>query len=150
MAVTTPKQMDQIRTMVNQGLSAAQMAPVLGLEIGEVVSVSQGGEAIRPGDPVETLATLTAEPVTTFNWSAAAPIEAPQGRVTPPTLPATATTFTNKADRDAIVTVTGGAVTVIAVAGVTTGRTSGAVVVPSGATIAITYTTAPTWSWVLI
>lgn len=42
------------------------------------------------------------------------------------------------------VTVTGGAVTVIAVNGTTTGLTSGVVFVPAGGTLTITYTSAPT------
>lgn len=42
-----------------------------------------------------------------------------------------------------VVTVTGGAVTVIAVNGTTTGLTSGAVYVPAGGTLTITYTVAP-------
>jgi hypothetical protein len=43
-----------------------------------------------------------------------------------------------------IVNVAGGTVTVIAVNGVTTGLTSGAVFVPAGGTITLTYTVAPT------
>jgi hypothetical protein len=46
------------------------------------------------------------------------------------------------------VVVTGGTVTVISVGGVSTGLTSGTVVVPAGSTIAITYSVVPTsWVW---
>ena len=71
------------------------------------------------------------------------------GYITPPAVPATTVTYTNAFDSDAAVTVSGGTVTVIAVDGHATGITSGTVIVPVGKTIAITYSVAPSWNWVL-
>lgn len=66
-----------------------------------------------------------------------------------PTVPLTTVPFTNNFGVDATVTITGGAVTVIAIGGTATGLTSGTVRVPSGQTIAITYTMVPSWVWFL-
>ena len=62
-------------------------------------------------------------------------------------VPASTTAQTNVYGVPMIVTVTGGTVTVIAVNGVTTGLTSGSFLVPSGGTITLTYSVAPTWTW---
>lgn len=49
-----------------------------------------------------------------------------------------------------MVNVSGGTVTAIAVDGtVLTGVTSGVIMVPSGKTITLTYSSAPSWQWVL-
>lgn len=66
-----------------------------------------------------------------------------------PSVPSSTTAILNPFWRDASVVITGGAVQSIVVDGHTTGLTSGSVFLPSGKTIAITYTTAPTWSWYL-
>jgi len=71
------------------------------------------------------------------------------GVATAPGIPATTVAFQNPFWRDATVTVTGGAVTVIAVSGTALGITSGSFLVPSGKTVTLTYTVAPTWKWVL-
>ena len=68
-------------------------------------------------------------------------------QATAPSVPATTVAQTNPYGVAMIVTVTGGTVTVIAVNGVTTGLTSGAFMVPSGGTITLTYSIAPTWTW---
>ena len=74
----------------------------------------------------------------------------PLGKVaSPPAVPSSTTGFVNQFWRDAVVTVTGGTVSVIALDGVTTGLTSGPVFVRSGGTITLTYSVAPTWNWVL-
>jgi hypothetical protein len=65
----------------------------------------------------------------------------------PPAVPASTTAYTNQFWRDAIVTVTGGTVTAIALDGQATGQTSGTVFVRNGGTITLTYSVAPTWSW---
>ncbi|HUC21032.1 MAG TPA: hypothetical protein VMR98_06110, partial [Candidatus Polarisedimenticolaceae bacterium] len=52
--------------------------------------------------------------------------------------------------RDAAVVITAGTVSVIAVDGAVTGLTSGTVIVPSGKTITLTYSAAPTWTWTLL
>lgn len=69
------------------------------------------------------------------------------GAQTAPSVPATTVALQNPFWRDSAVTITGGTVTVIAVAGQTLGVTSGTVFVPSGKTITLTYSVAPTWKW---
>lgn len=78
----------------------------------------------------------------------------PVGSVTPPAVPATTVTATNNFGTSASVYVVGSTVTVIKVAGVTTGltgTTTGTLVrVPSGSTVALTYASGtPTWTWFL-
>lgn len=147
---SSKQQIDNGRSLVSQSQTLVQVAAAMGVEQGEALSYTQGGHNIVAGDVVETVASLNAGAVETVDWSKAQGFAAPRGHVTPPTLPASAATFTNKSNRDALVTVTGGTVTVIAVAGTATGRTSGTVPVSSGQTIAVTYSAAPTWSWVLL
>jgi hypothetical protein len=67
----------------------------------------------------------------------------------PPAVPASGTAQQNTAWRDAIVYVSGGTVSAIAVDGTTLGVTSGPVRVPSGHSITLTYSAAPTWKWML-
>lgn len=71
----------------------------------------------------------------------------PYGLIGPPTVPATTVALTNPYPFDCEVNVNGGTVTVIAIAGGTTGKTSGTFRVCAGKTIAITYSVAPTWTW---
>lgn len=73
----------------------------------------------------------------------------PRGHQAPPAVPASGTASV-PVWRHAAVTVTGGTVTAIAVDGTATGLTSGTVIVPSGKTITLTYTVAPSWNWVLL
>lgn len=72
------------------------------------------------------------------------------GIATPPAVPASTVGLKNPFWRDAAVNVIGGTVTVIAVDGTTTGVTAGTVFVPSGHTITLTYSVAPTWVWTLL
>lgn len=75
----------------------------------------------------------------------------PRGAQTPPAIPATTVALRNPFWRHAAVTIAGGTVTAITVNGVATGATSGTVIVPSGHSIAITYSVVPTsWTWVLM
>lgn len=67
--------------------------------------------------------------------------------VTTPAVPASTVTATNNTGSDITAYVTGGTVTAISVGGTATGLTSGAIYVPSGSTIAITYSVVPTWKW---
>jgi hypothetical protein len=76
-------------------------------------------------------------------------LQAGIGHVTAPGLPATTVTLVNPFWRDAAVTITGGTVTAIAVDGTASGLTSGTVIVPSGKSITLTYSVAPTWTWVI-
>ncbi len=73
-----------------------------------------------------------------------------RGAVTAPSVPATTVALRNPFYRDALVFVTGGTVTVIALDGVATGLTSGMLVVPSGLSVTLTYSSAPTWTWTLM
>jgi hypothetical protein len=67
--------------------------------------------------------------------------------VATPAVPASTVTATNPNPFPVFVAVTGGTVTVISVGGSATGLTSGTVIVPAGATVAVTYSAAPTWAW---
>lgn len=72
------------------------------------------------------------------------------GPVTPPAIPASGTALRNPFWRDATVTINTGTVTAIAVGGVAQGITAGSVTVPTGKTITLTYSVAPTsWAWTL-
>jgi len=77
-------------------------------------------------------------------------IDVAAGPVTAPAVPATTVAHTNAFWRNCAVAVAGGTVTAIAVGGVATGLTSGMVIVPSGKTITLTYSSAPTWTWTLL
>lgn len=71
------------------------------------------------------------------------------GAKTPPGVPATTVALVNPFWRDAAVTITGGAVTVVKVDATTTNLVPPCTVyVPTGKSIALTYTSAPTWVWV--
>lgn len=84
-------------------------------------------------------------------------VTAGAGLVLPPAIPATAPAVPastvpqyNNTGSAVVVTVSGGTVTVIAVSGVTTGLTTGAIYVPAGGTITLTYSVAPTWTWAAV
>ena len=64
-----------------------------------------------------------------------------------PAVPASGTAIANGYGVPVVVTVTGGTVTAISIGGNATPQTSGAVVVPAGQTISLTYSAAPTWTW---
>jgi len=65
-----------------------------------------------------------------------------------PAIPASTVAATNDSNHVMWVEVTGGTVTVVAVDGTTTGRTSGAFFLRPGSSIAITYSVVPTsWKW---
>lgn len=71
----------------------------------------------------------------------------PVGKQTAPAVPATTVALTNPFNVDCDVWVTGGTVTAIAINGQATGQTTGYIPVPAGATITLTYSAAPTWTW---
>ncbi len=73
------------------------------------------------------------------------------GSVTAPSIPSSTTSFKNPWWRDAAVTITGGTVTNITVDGKTQFTAGPATVyVPSGRSITLTYSVAPTWQWTLL
>jgi hypothetical protein len=67
--------------------------------------------------------------------------------ISQPAVPASTTVYTNAFGVDAMVHVTGGTVSAIAIGATATGLTSGSFRVPAGQTIKLTYTVAPTWKW---
>jgi hypothetical protein len=72
------------------------------------------------------------------------------GRVyTTPDVPGSTVALRNPFWRNATVAVSGGAVSKIEVEGVDLGVTSGLIPLPTGQRIAITYSSAPTWRWLL-
>lgn len=65
-----------------------------------------------------------------------------------PAIPASTVAAVNNSPHTMWVEITGGTVTVVAVDGSTTGRTSGAFFLRPGSSIAITYSVVPTsWKW---
>lgn len=74
------------------------------------------------------------------------------GNVTAPTVPSSTTALKNPFWRDAVVTVTGGTVSAVAVDGVAQGYTATGftIIVPTGKTVTLTYSSAPTWVWTLL
>jgi hypothetical protein len=72
-----------------------------------------------------------------------------RGPVASPAVPATTVALVNPFYRDADVFITGGTVTAVAIDGITVpGSTvAGWFPVPTGATITLTYSVAPTWTW---
>jgi len=72
----------------------------------------------------------------------------PVGLVTAPAVPASGTAVTNTFGFPVRVFVSGGTVTNIAVNGTNTGMTSGMIYLAPNESITLTYTAAPTWTWV--
>jgi hypothetical protein len=66
-----------------------------------------------------------------------------------PGVPASTTPVTNTSPLPATVVISSGTLTNVSVNGVTVGTGDGTYTVPSGQTISITYSVAPTWTWTL-
>lgn len=78
-------------------------------------------------------------------------LEAAQGPLaSQPSVPSSTTAFLNGYYRDALVTVTGGVVSQIAVDSTNLNITAGTFLVPAGHTITLTYTSAPNWEWTIL
>ena len=80
---------------------------------------------------------------------------APTSSVTTPAVPASTVAVTNTTGVAVVAYIVGGTLTVITVGGVATGITAAAaagaaypILLAPGQTIAITYTGAPTWTWI--
>jgi hypothetical protein len=71
----------------------------------------------------------------------------PLGSLATPAMPASGVNKANPFPVDCTVFIHGGIVTAISIGGTTTGLTSGSFRVPVGQTIAITYSSAPSWTW---
>lgn len=65
----------------------------------------------------------------------------------PPAVPATTVAATSPYTSLSAVTITAGTITAVTVNGAVVGTTAGTYGVPAGGTIAITYSSAPTWAW---
>jgi hypothetical protein len=68
--------------------------------------------------------------------------------VTTPGVPTSNTPVTNATGQPVNVTITGGTMTAVVVNGTTVGVGAGTYQVPSGGTITLTFTVAPTWNWI--
>lgn len=64
-----------------------------------------------------------------------------------PAVPTSTTPVTNTTGQTAMVTIVGGTMTNVSVNGVSVGTGPGTYAVPSGQSITLTYTAAPTWTW---
>jgi hypothetical protein len=69
------------------------------------------------------------------------------GTVTAPAVPASTVVATNSFAHPVLVQISGGTVSIVAVAGVALSVLTACVFVPAGATITLTYAVAPTWVW---
>jgi hypothetical protein len=69
------------------------------------------------------------------------------GGFTTPSVPATTVAVQNTSPLPYSVVVSGGTVTLVTVNGTTVGSGDGTYAVPAGASIALTYSAAPTWTW---
>lgn len=78
---------------------------------------------------------------------AAAATAGPHGPQVAPAVPASGTVLANPFSNPVTVYVAGGTVTVVAVNGTATGVVAGAIRVPVGESITLTYSVAPTWTW---
>lgn len=72
------------------------------------------------------------------------------GTIPNPAVPASGVTQTNTYNDTVQVVITGGTLTQVLVDGVQVGTAAGTYTVPSGGTIAIVYTVAPSWTWTLV
>jgi hypothetical protein len=72
----------------------------------------------------------------------------PVGALTAPGIPASGTALVNPFNVDCSVFITGGTVSTVKISGVTTGLTSGQFLVHAGQSITLTYTAAPSWTWI--
>lgn len=68
---------------------------------------------------------------------------------TTPAVPASTTPVTNTSPLPATVVISAGTLTNVSINGATAGTGDGTYTVPSGGTISITYSVAPTWTWTL-
>lgn len=71
----------------------------------------------------------------------------PVGNITSPDIPTTGSSYTNNTGYDCTVFIVGGTVADIAIGGTSTGLTNGTFRVPANQTIALTYSSAPNWTW---
>lgn len=112
--------------------------------ISDVLNTARGTVAVANLDDPDTLDVEGAAQTRVLNALQSV------GVVTAPSVPASTTPLQNPFWRDAIVVINGGAVSDIHIDGMNLGVTASAVLVPTGSEITLTYTTAPTWTWMLV
>lgn len=103
------------------------------------------GNHVLPG----TSGTIHMDPASTNNRVQGNVGYNPIGFITAPTVPASGVAYTNNYGTDATVYISGGTVSNISIGGTALGTGAGFFRVPSGMTIAVTYTSVPTWKWCL-
>jgi hypothetical protein len=72
------------------------------------------------------------------------------GALSAPSVPASGTPVKNPSSTLVTVVITGGTMTNVAINGVTVGTGAGTYTLPPGASITLTYTVAPTWTWTAV
>lgn len=116
------------------------LVPVL--RVGGTQATAAGTEIPVGGSVIGVVAQGNGVPVSSPALLPSAPIP------TAPAVPASTTPQTNTNSYPVTVVITGGTgLTSVVVNGVQVGTTAGTYTVPAGGTIAITYTSAPTWTW---
>lgn len=72
------------------------------------------------------------------------------GVVNAPAIPASLVAQANTTEENVLVVITGGTMTNVSVNGVTAGSGAGTYLVPTGGSITMTYSVAPTWTWTTV
>jgi len=121
-------------------------------DVGATPSIGRIGLGSNGGDGNSLAAALSTDPTSVLVANGPLGLEVINldmaiGAVTAPAIPSSGTPLQNPFWRHAEVTVAGGTVTQIAIDGANKLLTSGTFIVPSGKTITLTYSVAPSWSW---
>lgn len=111
-------------------------------------SLTEAVDAMANSYGLEWGVQLTAGPRTDTAATTGTGLDQGAGFATP-AVPASNTPVTNTTALPATVVISAGTVTNVLVNGVSVGTGDGTYTVPAGATIAITYSVAPTWTWTL-
>ncbi|HEX3781716.1 MAG TPA: hypothetical protein VHX38_18795 [Pseudonocardiaceae bacterium] len=145
---------DTIGTFMSGGTLGNPMASINAKQInydptrGTDGSLTEKVELQANGFGLEWGVALTAGPRTDATATNGTAVDSGQG-FSAPAVPASTTPVTNTSPLPASVVISGGTLTNVSVNGVTVGAGDGTYTVPAGATIAITYSVAPTWTWTL-
>ncbi len=117
------------------------------LPAGQVSNITVHGGIIGSGAPSVNLPRGRGGKFILVNSTKADGSRFNSGPLKKPAMPESGRDYQNAFLVDCDVYVAGGAVSAIAVNGVRTGLTAGTIHVPSGASISLTYSAAPTWEW---
>src|SRR6185437_10768681 len=124
-----------------QPTNLAQTSPWIPVYYGVEIPVTYGG-ACDFGRLLVAGANGTVVPYT--------PPDTGGGTIANPSVPASGTPVTNTFNDAVQVVISGGTMTQVIVDGVQVGTGAATYQVPSGGTIQLTYTVAPTWTWTLV